>query len=127
MIGAQIKDDVFILYVETNDHAVELDLDQPASASIIRFSGLFNGRPKSLDEKHHALAWGILRMWAEGHSPDKVGNMRETVGIPTGLRNWTIGGTSSGKDSVCAAKVWRRKFYSVKVAIRFGACQWVSC
>ncbi len=94
------------LYVETYDAAIEHDIEQAPSSSLIYWASSHT-IPADEERRHHALALGAFRRLtvAPGYTP--VAKMYETDSIPKGLEDSWVGGNIKG-PSVCAVVVYEQ-------------------
>jgi hypothetical protein len=92
------------LYVETYDAAVEHDLEQGPTSSLIHLVSV-GDIPVSEEERHYALALGAfnLHVRAPGFTP--VGKVYEAESIPTNLEGVWSGGTLQ-EPQTCAVIVY---------------------
>jgi hypothetical protein len=94
------------LYVETYDAAIDHDVEQAPSCSLIYWAS-GHSIPTDEEQRHHALALGAFRRhtMAEGYTP--VGEIYETDSIPKGLEDSWVGGTVK-EPAVCAVIVYEQ-------------------
>src|SRR5690349_9925536 len=93
------------LYVETYPEAIDQDLEQGESGSLIRYATGGTVPPDEMG-KHRALAFGSFMLHSRGPGLAPIGKISETESIPRGLESFWCGG--SVDDETCAVVVYRQ-------------------
>jgi hypothetical protein len=89
-----------MLYVETNDAAIEHDMTLPPGRSLILSHA---GMPKTDEEKHRALARAAFSIHSRRDDGGRLGELEEAGTIPPGLESFWTG----GDGDTCSVVVFR--------------------
>ena len=94
------------LYVETYDAAIEHDLEQAPSGSLIYWAA-FHEIPTDEEQRHRALARGAFMRHTKAPGFMPVEKIYETDSIPKGLEDFWAGGTVK-EPQTCAVVVYEQ-------------------
>jgi hypothetical protein len=94
------------LYVETSDSAVEHDLEQAPSGSLIH-AVIVGAVPTDPIQQHYALAAGAFHIHCRAPGLTQHGKIAETDAIPKGLEGFWTGGSLTPPQT-CAAVVYEQ-------------------
>ena len=94
------------LYVETYDSAIEHDLQQAPSGSLIYWA-FSHDVPADEEQRHRALARGAFMRHTKAPGFTPVGKIYETDSIPKGLEGSWGGGTVK-EPQTCAVVVYEQ-------------------
>jgi hypothetical protein len=107
VIGTKKNGEPVNLYVETNDAAVEHDLEQAPSGSLIFGYAVGGFIPVNDVDKHLALAHGAFSLHVRAPEFTSAGKIYETDSIPKGLEGFWCGGTLK-EPHTCAVVIYEQ-------------------